>query len=175
MEGENNRMSSRNLRSTTGFPKDEIFVQRNAVAGPNNSVVNADITLDLEGNRAVQIVGTEMFFDSHVLGAGSQILGIATLNPDKVTLAEDINDLGDDNTIHFFRHEKDFATAVGSVQMLLTDYRRYPEHGFTYAQQRFRFLFFSAQNLAGGFFGGALYYRLTEVNEETALAILRRR
>lgn len=168
-------MSARTLRSSAGFPKDEVFVQRNAVAGPNNTVVNADITLDLEDRRAIQIVATEIFFDSHVLGAGSQILGIATLNPDKVTLAEDINDLGDDDTIHFFRNEKDFATAVGSTQFLLTDYRRYPEHGFTYAQQRFRFLFFSAQNLSGGFFGGALYYRLTDVDELTALAILRRR
>jgi len=168
-------LSARDLRSKSGFPRDEVFVQRAAVAGPNNTVVNADITLDLEDTRAIQIIATELFFDSHVLGAGSQILGIATLNPDKVTLAEDINDLGDDDTIHFFRNEKDFATAVGSVQFKLTDYRQYGEHGFTYAQQRFRFLFFSAQNLAGGFFGGALYYRLTEVSELTALAILRRR
>jgi len=168
-------MSARTLRSSAGFPKDEIFVQRAAVAGPNNSVVNADVTLDLEDRRAVQIIATEIFMDSHVLGAGSQFLGIATLNPDKVTLAENINDLADDDTIHFFRHEKDFATAVGSTTQLLTDYRRYPEHGFTYAQQRFRFLFFSAQNFGGGFVGGALYYRLTEVDELTALAILRRR
>ncbi len=168
-------MSARERRSTSGFPADEIFVQRAAVAGPNNTVVNADVTLDLEGDTVVRIVGTELFYDSHVLGAGSQILGIATLNPDKVTLAEDINDLADDNTIHFFRHEKDFATAVGSTTQVLTDYRVYPEHGFTYAQQRFRFLFFSAQNLSGGFFGGALYYRLGTVSELNALAILRRR
>jgi len=168
-------LSARDLRSTSGFPKDEIFVQRAAVSGPNNTVVNADVTLDLEGETVIRIIASEIFFDSHVLGAGSQILGIATLNPDKVTLAEDINDLGDDDTIHFFRHEKDFATAVGSTTQKLTDYRIYPEHGFTYAQQRFRFLFFSAQNFGGGFVGGAIYYRLGTVTELNALAILRRR
>jgi len=168
-------LSARELRSGSRFPADEIFVQRAAVLGPNNSVVNADITLDLEGETIVRIIATEIFFDSHVLGAGSQVLGIATLNPDKVTLAEGLNDLGDDDTIHFFRHEKDTATAVGEHSSKLTDYRRYPEHGFTYAQQRFRFLFFSGQNLGGGFFGGALYYRLGTVSELNALAILRRR
>jgi len=168
-------LSARDLRSQSGFPPNEIFVQRQAVAGPNNTVVNADITLDLEGETVVRIIGTEIFFDSHVLGAGSQILGIATLNPDKTTLAENLTDLGDDDTIHFFRHEKDSSTAVGHAFALLTDYRTYPEHGFTYAQQRFRFLFFSAQNLSGGFFGGALYYRLGTVTELNALAILRRR
>jgi len=168
-------LSARDLRSTSGFPKDEIFVQRAATVGPNNSVVNADVTLDLEGETVIRIIATEIFFDSHVLGAGSQILGIATLNPDKVTLAENLNDLGDDDTIHFFRNEKDSSTAVGHAEYKLTDYRTYPEHGFTYAQQRFRFLFFSAQNLGGGFFGGAVYYRLGTVTELNALAILRRR
>ena len=168
-------MSARELRSNTGFPKDEVFMQRAVVAGPNNSVVNADVTLDLEGRRAIKILATELFLDSHVLGAGSQILAQATLNPDKITFAEDVNDLGDDSMIHFFRSEKDSSTAVGHAEYILTDYRRYPDDGFTYAQQRFRFMFRSAQNLSGGFFGGALYYKLTEVSELTALAILRRR
>ena len=168
-------MSARELRSTSGFPANEIFVQRAAVAGPNNTVVNADVTLDLEGDTIIRIVGSELFIDSHVIGAGDQILGIATLNPDKVTLAEDINDLGDDDTIQFERWEKQFATAVGIATSEMTKYRQYPEHGFTYAQQRFRFLFFSAQNFSGGFVGGAIYYRLGTVTELNALAILRRR
>ena len=168
-------MSARELRSTAGFPIDEVFVQRAVAPGPNNDVINADVTLDLEGRTAIKIIATELFGDSHVLGAGDQILGQATLNPDKVTFAENVADLGDDNMIHFFRREKDSSTAVGHAQYDLVDFRRYPDDGFTYAQQRFRFLWFSAQNLSGGFFGGALYYKLTTVSELTALAILRRR
>jgi len=168
-------LSARNLRSTAGFPADEIFVQREAVLGPNNTVVNADITLDLEGDTVIRIIGTEITFDSPVVGGTTKINGIATLNPDKVTLAENLVDRGDDDTIHEFTIEKDVITAVGVSHIKLSDYRTYPEHGITYAQQRFRFLFFSSVDLSGGFFSGALYYRLGTVSELNALAILRRR
>ncbi len=168
-------MSARTLRSTSGFPADEIFVQRASTVGPNNTVVNADVTLDLEGDTIIRIIGTEITFDSPVVGGTTKITGIATLNPDKTTLAENLTDRGDDDTIHEFIIEKDVMTAVGSSDLKLSDYRTYPEHGITYAQQRFRFLFFSSVNLAGGFFTGALYYRLGTVSELNALAILRRR
>ena len=168
-------MSARELRSQSGFPANEIFVQREAVAGPNNTVVNADITLDLEGETVIRIIGTEITFDSPVVGGTTKINGIATLNPDKTTLAENLTDRGDDDTIHEFTVEKDVITAVGVSHIKLSDYRQYSEHGITYAQQRFRFLFFSSVNLSGGFFSGALYYRLGTVTELNALAILRRR
>ncbi len=168
-------MSARDLRSSAGFPKDEVFVQRAATGGPNNTVVTADITLDLEDRRAIKILATEINFDSPVVGGTTKIRGVASLNPDKVTLAENLTDVGDDDIIHDFIVEKDVMTAVGSSDLKLSDYRRYPDDGFTYAQQRFRFLFFSAVNLSGGFFGCALYYKLTDVSELTALAILRRR
>ncbi len=168
-------MSARDLRSTSRFPPGEIFVQRAATLGPNNTVVTADITLDLEGESVIRIIGTELTFDSPVVGGTTKITGIATLNPDKTTLAENLTDRGDDDTIHEFIIEKDVMTAVGSSDLKLSDYRTYPEHGITYAQQRFRFMFFSSVNLSGGLFAGALYYRLGTVSELNALAILRRR
>lgn len=167
-------MSARTLRSSTGFPRDEIFVQRAAIAGPNNTVVTSDISLDLVDDRVIRILGTEIFSDSLVIGAGSQIIAGVSLNPDKTTYAENLTDLGDDDIIHHVRWENIFTTS-GSTFFKLSDYRRYPEQGITYGQQRLRCMFFSAQNLSGGFFGHAVYYKFDTITQEQALAILRRR
>jgi len=167
-------MSARNRRSESDFPPGEIFVQRAAVLGPNNSTVFADVDLDLETDRIIRILATEIFFDEGVVNANSQILGAASLNPDLATLAETVAALGNDDVLHFFRHSQELIT-TGFKSFKDVDYRRYMGDGITYGQQRFRFLFFSPQNLSGGIFGGAIYYQFDRVTQERALALLRRR
>jgi len=167
-------LSARNRRSESAFPAGEIFVQRTSVLGPNNSTVVADIDFDLEDDRIVRILGTEIFFDEGIVNANSVRLGAASLNPDLATLAETVNALGNDDIIHFFRISQELVT-TGFHSMKETDYRRYMGDGITYGQQRFRFLFFSPQNLSGGIFGGAVYYQFDRVTQERALALLRRR
>jgi len=167
-------MSARNRRSESDFPPGEIFVQRQAVAGPNNSTVVADIDLDLETDRIIRILGSEIFFDEGVVNANSQRLGALSINPDKATLTESVADLSDDDIIHFYRVDQELVT-TGFHSHRATDYRRYMGDGITYGQQRLRFLFFSPQNLSGGIFGGAVYYQFDRVTQERALALLRRR
>lgn len=167
-------MSARNRRSESAFPAGEIFIQRAAIAGPNNTTVFADVDLDLEDDRIIRILATEIFFDEGVVNANSQRLGAASINPDKATLTESVVDLGDDDILHFYRVDQELVT-TGFHSHRATDYRRYMGDGITYGQQRFRFLFFSPQNLSGGIFGGAIYYQFDRVTQERALALLRRR
>jgi len=167
-------MSARNRRSESDFPPGEIFVQRQAVLGPNNSTVFADIDLDLETDRVIRILATEIFFDEGIVNANSQRLGAASLNPDLATLAETVASLSNDDILHFWRVDQELVT-TGFHSHRATDYRRYMGDGITYGQQRFRFLFFSPQNLSGGIFGGAIYYQFDRVTQERALALLRRR
>jgi len=167
-------MSARNRRSESDFPPGEIFVQRAAVLGPNNSTVFADVDLDLETDRIIRILATEIFFDEGVVNANSQRLGAASLNPDLADLTETVNALGNDDILHFFRRDQ-FLVTTGFTNAWEVDYRRYAGDGITYGQQRFRFLFFSPQNLSGGIFGGAIYYQFDRVTQERALALLRRR
>jgi len=167
-------MSARNRRSESDFPPGEIFTQRASVGGPNNSTVFADIDLDLETDRIIRILATEIFFDEGIVNANSQRLGAASLNPDKQFLTETNASLNDDDIIHFFRVDQELVT-TGFHSMKETDYRQFAGDGFTYGQQRFRFLFFSPQNLSGGIFGGAIYYQFDRVTQERALALLRRR
>lgn len=167
-------MSARNRRSESDFPPGEIFVQRASVLGPNNATVFADIDLDLETDRVIRILATEIFFDEGIVNANSVRLGAASLNPDLATLAETVASLGNDDIIHLFRASQELVTS-GFHSLKETDYRRYMGDGITYGQQRFRFLFFSPQNLSGGIFGGAIYYQFDRVNTERALALLRRR
>ena len=167
-------MSARNRRSESDFPPGEIFVQRAAVLGPNNSTVFADIDLDLETDRIIRILATEIFFDQGIVNASSQRLGAASINPDKATLSESVADLGDDDILHFYRRDNQLVTSGWPTEEQV-DYRRYMGDGITYGQQRFRFLFFSPQNLSGGIFGGAIYYQFDRVTQERALALLRRR
>ncbi len=167
-------MSARNRRSESDFPPGEIFNQRAAVLGPNNSVVFADIDLDLETDRIIRILATEIFFDEGVVNANSVLLGVAVLNPDFADLSETVASLGNDDIIHFFRHSQELVT-TGFKSFKDTDYRRYMGDGFSYGQQRFRFAFFSPQNLSGGIFGGCVYYQFDKVTVATSLALLRRR
>lgn len=167
-------LSARNRRSESAFPGGEIFVQRTSVLGPNNGTVAADVDLDLEDDRIIRILATEIFFDEGVVNANSQRLGAAVLNPDLASLTESVADLGNDDILHFFRVDQELVT-TGWHSMKETDYRRYMGDGITYGQQRFRFLFFSPQNLSGGIFGGAIYYQFDRVTTERALALLRRR
>lgn len=167
-------MSARNRRSESDFPPGEIFVQRAAVAGPNNSVVFADIDLDLETDRIIRILASEIFFDEGIVNANSVRLGAAVLNPDFTDLSESVASLGDDDILHLFRVSQELVTS-GFHSMKEVDYRRYAGDGITYGQQRFRFAFFSPQNLSGGIFGGAIYYQFDRVTQERALALLRRR
>jgi len=109
-------LSARNLRSSSGFPKDEIFVQRSAIAGPNNTVVTSDISLDLVDDRVIRILATEIFIDSLVIGAGSQVIAGVSLNPDKTTYAENLTDLGDDDIIHHVRWEKTLGLSTISIR-----------------------------------------------------------
>jgi len=167
-------MSARNRRSESDFPPGEIFVQRAAVLGPNNSTVFADIDLDLETDRIIRILASEIFFDEGIVNANSVILGAASLNPDLSTLVESVPSLSNDDIIHFFRHSQELVTS-GFKSFKDVDYRRYMGDGITYGQQRFRFAFFSPQNLSAGIFGGAIYYQFDRVTQERALALLRRR
>jgi len=168
-------MSARNRRSESDFPAGEIFVQSTATGGPNNTNVTADIDLDLETDRIIRILGTEIFFDEGIVNANSVILGAAVINPDFATLGpETVGTLSNDDIIHFFRHSQELVT-TGFKSFKDVDYRRYMGDGITYGQQRFRFIFFSPQNLSGGIFGGRLYYQFDRVTQERALALLRRR
>lgn len=167
-------MSARNRRSESDFPPGEIFVQRAAVLGPNNSTVFADIDLDLETDRIIRILGSEIFFDEGIVNANSVRLGALSINPDKATLGESVADLSDDDIIHFYRVSQELVT-TGFHSHRETDFRNFAGDGITYGQQRLRFLFFSPQNLSGGIFGGAVYYQFDRVTQERALALLRRR
>jgi len=167
-------MSARNRRSESDFPPGEIFVQRAAVLGPNNGTVFADIDLDLETDRIIRILASEIFMDEGIVNANSVRLGALSINPDKATLTESVADLSDDDIIHFYRVDQELVT-TGFHSHRATDYRNYTGDGITYGQQRLRFMFFSPQNLSGGIFGGAVYYQFDRVTQERALALLRRR
>lgn len=166
-------MSARNNRKASGFPPSEIFMQRASIAGPNNTVVTSDISLDLVDDRVIRILATEIFSDNLTIANSHVIAGIS-LNPDKTTYAENNTDMGDDDIIHHERWVQTFTTQ-GASQQKMTSYRKYPEEGFTYGQQRLRCLFHSPQDLSGGFFGHAVYYRFDTITVDQALAILRRR
>lgn len=166
-------MSARNRRSAAPFPASELFVQRIAVAGPNAATITADIDFDLEDKRIVRILGTEISAQNWGLATSVILAYAAVINPDK-TLIGTVAEANDDDIIHLGAFEFNLVT-TGGMAMRNESIRYYPALGISYGQQRFRFIFQSAQDLSGTWVSGAVYYTFDEVTQETALALLRRR
>ena len=166
-------LSARNRRSSAPFPDAELFVQRIAIAGPNATTVQADIDLDLEDKRIVRILGTEISAQNWGLSTSVILAYAASINPDKL-LISGVTDANDDDLIHLGAFEFNLVTS-GGMAMKNESVRYYPALGISYGQQRFRFIFQSAQDLSGTWVSGAIYYTFDEVTVETSLALLRRR